>query len=147
MRNLRPIEFMLLVGILAGAGCAGLVAWWLTYSESAPLSYSGRHMLIPPVVKPGETVEIYREIIVHKKTLVEIHRYVHTSSHGVVFTYDLPMATSNKEPGVYKQHRSVMLPQKMVPGHYVMKTKVCWQPNIIKTQCTDAPDIYFEVQT
>lgn len=146
MKQSHFIEYLFALGITIGAILSALLVWWLVYNEPSPISYHGMHRVIPPIVKSGQLVVFEREFTIHRKTLLHIHRYAQTiTADGITHTYDLPFSVSNKDIGTYKQERSIQLPNGMIPGSYDVKTKVCWQPNLIKTQCIDIPDVKFTV--
>jgi len=140
------VELAITTGLVFSGIALVMGAWVTFYEEAPPVEYLGKSYAIPDVVEPGGTIELFRTIVVKKKTLLMIYRTAQTEVGGQLMMYDLPIATSNKEPGTYKQFRLTQLPKDMVEGGYTLVTKVCWKPNMLKTQCRDVPDVYFRVQ-
>ncbi len=145
MKSTTIVELMVGTGLLIGAGMAVAFVWMLFYVSEPPVSYSGNHRVIPPVVMPGGIIEIDRTIHVHRKTMLTIYRTAHTIKDGHVYMYDLPNAISNKPPGDYRQLRATQLPDDMIEGDYRLQTHVCWKENLFKEACVDAPDVHFRV--
>jgi hypothetical protein len=84
-------------------------------------------------------VVIHREFRIHReREFLFIRELVRGMDGNAVLRVELPTTVVEYPPGDYKTDRVQEVPP-LKPGTYSMTNRVCWKPNIIKTECVNLP--------
>ena len=137
------IEIIAALVTLPLISLGGLYLW----SLSPPIKYGGVQELEPPVVCPGQTVFIVRDLEITRPTILTIVRnFEHRLPDGRVEVLEGLDVRIAYVPGVFRQKRIFTIPTQLPPGEWVLRNQVTWEDWPGFTHTINAAPIKFTVK-
>lgn len=139
--NSRPFRFMMMgmstaTWVFIGAGMIAAYLQWAQYEPAFEVINPERHSA---TMNGPRHVVIKREFRVHReREFLFIRELVRSLEGNSIIRVELPTTLVEYQPGDYKTERIQEIPP-LKPGTYTMANRVCWKPNIIKTECVNLP--------
>jgi len=118
---------VIIVWMLAAFQVLSPAATWVDGGFIKPISYA------------GETVEVFREIEVHRDVSTVISRAMIRSVNGSKHVYALPTFNMVYAKGSYKQLRLWQIPESLPAGDYNLHNEACYQELGFFERCIKLP--------
>lgn len=138
-RTLRTIP-MLYAAVTVGISWLIIIVWLTVNLMSPAISWSGG-TFAPISAYGGDTVEIQRNINVHKDVTYLVTRNLVSKIKDKAYTYSISDVTLNYEKGTYNQTRHWQIPYNIPAGNYLLKNTACYKEFMLFERCLVVPEL------
>ena len=123
-----------------------VLAFLYLRSTEPPILYGEVQEIEPPIVTPGQTVFIIRDLTITRSTdLTIIRNFERRLPDGRLEVLEGVDVRIAYVPGEFRQKRIFQIPMQLTPGEWVLRNSVIWQDWPGFTHTINAAPIPFTV--
>ena len=129
--------------VFVGLGLIAGYLNWVKYEPAFTVLNPEKHWV--KQVDP-KTILVYREFrVTRERQFLFIRELLQGTDSDAVVRIELPTTLVEYVPGSYQTERLQPIPT-LKPGRYLMANRVCWKPNILKSECVELPRLQLEIR-